>query len=139
MQRMGIWLDRADACIVNLDGSPQVSWIQSQVERPHKATGGVGSPRPYLNYAFRKEERNERRREQELHRYYEKIREKVRPATHLVIFGPGLAKKEFQKTLNQDKSYDPKIELISTPQLSENQILEQVKVFYHEPPVRKLG
>ena len=103
-KRIGVWIDHAKAHLVVLENqaAPHVVTITSDVEHRHKAmpTGGPAVPGQLHSAPIK---RYEHRREQEKHRYYERVVDAIRFADSIVILGPGLAKSELTKQIDKHR------------------------------------
>jgi len=95
-KRVGLWLDRNKAVIVNIDNNIEARSIITS-DMGHYAlysavVPGDGSP----------ENIRDRRFWNHLGEYYEKILEHLRDAAEIQIFGPEMAKYELQKRLEDE-------------------------------------
>jgi len=91
-QFVGMWLDQAGATIVTLEDGhdPVIQQVESNVESHYRLSGGWKSGMQTQDVADAK--RVERKRRQQLERYYERLSEVLREATRVLILGPGEAK-----------------------------------------------
>ena len=135
-KRIGIWIDHANTHLVVLENgtTPEVLTIESDVEHRHKATPGSGPALPgQLHSAPIK--RYEHRREQEIHRYYERVVDAVRFADSIVIMGPGLAKSELSKQIHKHRRLSGRVLGVqpADKKLTTAQLVAKVRAAFDEP------
>lgn len=135
-KRIGIWIDHAKAHLVVLENNttPEVLTIESDVEHRHKAmpTGSPAVPGQLHSAPIK---RYENRREQEKHRYYERIVDVVRFADSIVIMGPGLAKSELTKEIRKHHHLTGRVLAVepADKKLTPAQLVAKVRAAFDEP------
>ena len=92
---VAVWIDHASARMVELTNGqqPKFTTIQSQVEPRHRSTGQWGVPPPG-HIGGNTESHDQNRREEQFHRFYDLVLEKLSNCDGLLIMGPGEAKHE---------------------------------------------
>ncbi len=135
-KRIGVWIDHAKAHLVVLENqaAPEVLTIESDVEPRHKATPGSGPAMPgQLHSAPVK--RYEHRREQEKHRYYQRIVDAMRFADRIVIMGPGLAKRELIKEMRKHRQLAERVLAVepADKKLTAAQLVAKIRATFNEP------
>ncbi|MBN1424664.1 hypothetical protein JXA88_08910 [Candidatus Fermentibacteria bacterium] len=100
-KRCAIWLDHRNAWIVTFtpEGDAQVEKLESGITALRKATGGTRSATPYVHgYAARNTD--DEKRLHQLSRFYEAIVARVRDFSRVLVMGPGQARQELGKALD---------------------------------------
>lgn len=133
-KEVGLWLDRRRAVIVTLnDGTETVEYLDSNVEKRVRYSGKLEgtSNIPYDDYA---EDKRDRRINDHLTQYYERIVPYLQDATALLIMGPGEAKIEFQKHL-QNHNVPVTIHGVeAADKLTDAQIVARVRGRFEQQP-----
>lgn len=87
---VALWIDHRQAVLAVVSGDTEdLARIDSGMEKHVRFSGGEGSP----------EDARDRRFEEHLHQYYDKVVESLRDARSILIMGPGEAKQELEKRL----------------------------------------
>ena len=133
-KQIGLWIDHERAFIVSLvDSSEQILIITSDAESHIKTLGGSRTASPYGPQDVAAEKKLERKRNQHLHKYYQKIIATLKDAQQIFIFGPGAAKTELEKEINKFKELHGKIvDIKSSDKMTEGQIIAKVKKNFEE-------
>src|SRR5271163_3548982 len=101
---MGVWIDHREAVIVELSVTGEVvKRVRSAGEKQLRRSGkpSIGSFESHLVPA---DDSREREYTGQLARYYDEIISHFRAAGSILIFGPGEAKGELKKRVENDKS-----------------------------------
>jgi hypothetical protein len=133
-RKIGLWLDHRKAVLVSLEGekvTPQT--IQSNVEKRPRVKGGAPSVTPYGAQDSTYEARLGRKHEQQLKEYYDQIVSKISDARAIFIMGPGQAKTELRKRLEESGIPADSLTTASSDKLSDAQIVEKIKIHYGYP------
>ena len=130
--KAGLWVDHRQAIIVHLvDDQLTTETIASNIEKHVKAHGGSRTSTPYAPQEVVPEDRIDRKYNQHLEQYYQKITQAIGEAGSIYILGPGEVKNELTKHLQKKlQSTKPRIKLETTDKMSEAQIIAQVKLHY---------
>lgn len=125
---IGLWIDHRQAILVTLDDKKiGTKRIASDVEKKTRnALNTDGAPDQMT------EIRQDRRFDKFLGRYYDEITEYLQDADSIVIFGPGEAKGELQKTL-EEKSSSKRIRAIDTADnMTVGEVVAKVREYFQE-------
>ncbi len=135
MKKAGIWLDHRKAVIVLLaNGEESMRTLDSKAESRYRLSGGSRSHTPWGPQEKSSEQKQLERQSHQLKRYYLRVLRKIRGASVVLLMGPGEAKRELGKLI-EDRKTKPKLSLFIKPadKMTANQILARVKDFYREP------
>lgn len=133
VRRAGVWIDHKQACVVILEnGRVKFVRIQSSVEKHVRLSGELRSKRdPGGPQGVADEKKMERRRTQQLDRFYEEVTRAVENAGQICLFGPGEAKRELAKKLGSGKMRSTRVlAVMRADKLSDAQVTAKVKAFY---------
>ena len=122
----GVWVDERKAWIASKrSGDIIVVTIDSEVE-PFHLHGGSGSSTPYGPQDTVSEKTLQRRKAQQLHRYFQHVIRMIKPVNRLLITGPAEARIGLEKEIG--KSTLKLGMLINTPSdsMTENQFRAMV-------------
>lgn len=135
MKQIGVWLDKRNAHIVDIDNDRvSLNTIVSEVEDFHPSGGfGLGykgSPQDAMA-----EDKYLEREKQQLKKYFKNIVSAVSDAQDLVIFGPAETGEKLYKELTESYSdIKAKVrDVVTTDSMTKNQIKAWVKVFFNSP------
>ena len=97
-KQVGLWIDHRKAVIVRLKGQEEeIKLVESNAEKHVRFSGGQQD--------VSAENQRDRRLAGQLDKYYEEVIACIRDADSIVIFGPGEAKRELEKQMeNADLS-----------------------------------
>jgi len=132
---IGVWIDHRRAVVVTLrDGQETVATFNSDLERHPRLSGGSRSANPTGPQDVVSDTQRDRRYDHHLHRYYHEVQATIRDADGIWVFGPGEAKSEFAKVLQNIKHLAAKVEEISSAdKLTLNQIAAAVREHFCQP------
>jgi stalled ribosome rescue protein Dom34 len=110
-----------------------VTVVESDVESHIRSTGGSRAKTPYGPQDIADDKKIDRRRRDQLDDFLETVVGKVRKARKIYIFGPGMAKKELKKKIDEDKVLAEKIAGVeNADKMTRNQMIARVKSFYSD-------
>ena len=134
----GLWIDHREAVIVLLSGNKQeTKRIKSGVERQLRRSGASPSAAPFESQMVPADDSREREYTGNLANYYEEVISCLRPASAILLFGPGEAKGELKKRIERDR-LDLRINRFETAdKMTERQIVQKVRQHYFPPVVSK--
>ena len=116
----GVWIDHRQAVVVLAsDGAEEVHEVSSEAHKPPHATGTSHTNKP--------EGTQERKYASELNVYYDAVIALVKNAADVLVFGPGEAKKQFSKRLQEEESLGPVVEVETTDKMTIPQIAVHVR------------
>jgi hypothetical protein len=128
----GIWIDHKEAILVSMEGDQvAVQHVESGAESNLKPAGGWKSGGTVVAQSVFNEHTAEERRKHQYHSFYLKVIELLGESSHIAIFGPGEAKLEFAKEIEQVSGLHKKVSAVEVcDRLTENQLIAKVKAFY---------
>ncbi len=133
----GLWLDHREAIIVILSGKEQKTvHIQSLVEKQLRRAGEPAAG-PFPARDVPPDDSREREYQGDLVRYYYDLISQLRVADEILIFGPGEAKGELKKRLEQYTGHARILTLETADKMTEPQIVARVRQYFHSPVPRK--
>lgn len=123
-KEVGLWIDHREAVIVTVANKgaaegEEIKRIDSDMEKHGRFSGGSpeGSP----------EDQRDRRFANHLNRYYDEVVAVIREADSILIMGPGEAKGELKKQLEQEKLGGRIVGIETVDKLTEPQIVAKVR------------
>jgi len=139
----GLWIDHREAIIVLLSGkSEETRRIKSYAEKQLRRSGGSPSRAPFEAQSVPADDSRERGYSGHLANYYDEVISCLRPASEILLFGPGEAKGELRKRMERDKLAVRIRGCETSDKMTERQISQKVRLFYLPPratpsPLRK--
>lgn len=128
-RRCAIWLDHRTAWIVTFTpaGDPKIEKLESGITGSRKATGGTRSATPYVQgYAARKAD--DEKRSHQLSRFYESIISRVRDFSKVLVIGPGPARQELGKALDDLPGHaKPSITIHPAERMTQRQLIAHAR------------
>jgi hypothetical protein len=135
--KSGLWIDHHAAVIVELfDTEVQIRRIKSHVEKQLRRScePGEGS---FPAQEVPADDVREREYQGELARYYDEVISHLGAVEEIFIFGPGEAKGELRKRFARVKNGAQVISVEAADQMTEPQIVAQVRQHFHHEPSRR--
>lgn len=120
----GLWIDHRQAIIVLLMSSgEEIITLKSDVEKQLRRTGSRPLEGKFNAQHVQSDDRQLRSFNADLNSFYDEVIEAVRNAESLLIFGPGVAKDELKKSLNENRLGDQiagieTVDVMTTPQIA---------------------
>ena len=100
---MGLWIDHRKAVIVAVSSKGEkTSVIESKAEKQPGRFDGVRSTTPYEAQKVQADGRQDIKYADKLNIYYDEVTSVLRDAESILLFGPGEAKVELKKRLEDD-------------------------------------
>jgi hypothetical protein len=130
-QQAGLWIDHRQAIIILVtDHGEEIKPIMSNVEKQLRRTGsrpleGKFSPQHVLS-----DDRKMRSYNAELNRFYDEVIAVVQGAETLLLFGPGMAKNELKKRLEENGLGDRIAALETVDIMTNPQIAAKVRDYF---------
>ncbi len=129
----GLWIDHRQAVIVILlDQTEEIKRITSNVEKHVRYSGASHASRTSESHSATTEDGRERRFDDQLSKYYDAVISYLRDATSILILGPGEAKVELQKRLEDHGLSDRIVAIETADKLSDDQIAAEVRQHFQE-------
>jgi stalled ribosome rescue protein Dom34 len=123
---VGVWIDHREAVIVAIDDTDHetVSSIQSNVKSRTRLAGGSRGRTPYAPQDVAKEQKRDHRFQHHLNKYYDCLIEILREADAIWVFGPGEAKNELWKKIENIKCMAG---CLAEPEAAEKMTVPQIR------------
>jgi hypothetical protein len=130
-REVGLWIDHQKTVIVTMDNEKEETReIRSNVEKHVRFSGALQMKDDNGNVMSNAEDVSDRRFENHLNGYYDGVVSMLRNADSIWIFGPGEAKVELQKRLN-DQDLGERIDSVETvDKMTNRQIAAKVRHHY---------
>lgn len=131
-KQMGIWIDTIHAYIINInDDEPRIETIDSGIV-PHERFTGEGKRFTRVGNVYIDFEKNEERKfDQHMDDYLEKVMAAVKDAEELLIFGPAQTRIKLGKKIEEEKTIK-NITVVNeaAEDMSERQMVAHVRQFF---------
>ena len=121
----GLWIDHRDAVIIILDEKgEQIKRIKSNMEKHIRFSGGAQEDS--------EEDIRDRRFTNHLNKYYDEVIDSIRDANSVLVFGPGEAKVELKKRLENEKIKNLIVDIQTVDKMTEHQIAAKVRQYFQQ-------
>lgn len=139
-KQVGIWIDQEKAVIVTLRGRrASTELIESGASGHYRPSGGWKAAGTAVAQSIVREQKAERRRDQQLHRFFEAVLERLADASAIAVFGPGEAKSALSKAIREDKSLAGILRTVeAADKMTEGEFVATVRSFYGMPAKRRM-
>lgn len=128
---MGLWIDHRKAVIVRVSGKgEEISIIESKVEKQPGRFDGVRSTTPYESQKVPADGRQDIKFADQLNIYYDEVISVLRNAESILLFGPGAAKGELKKRLEDDHLAHLIQDVETVDQMTDPQIAAKVREYF---------
>ena len=119
-RKVGLWIDHKKAVIFSMsDEGAEIKRISSEMEKHIRFSGGAQEAS--------EEDQRDKRFTGHLNNYYDKVISYIRNAESILIFGPGEAKSELKKRLENEKLHDNIVGMETADKMTDNQIVAKVR------------
>lgn len=127
----GLWIDHRKAVIVFVsDEGEKTVEIRSNVEKQPGRFEGVRSTAPYEAQLAKADDIREREFMGQLDQYYKEVIAAIREVESILIFGPGEAKGELKKHLDQARLGENIVALETSDKMTDNQVAAKVREYF---------
>ena len=127
-RKAGLWIDHRKAVIVFLAGEEEeMKLVKSNVEKQIRRAAGSRSGGPFEPQTVPSDDRQQREFTEHLNSYYNEVLSCIRNAESILIFGPGEAKGELPKHLEQKGLSGRIVGIETTDKLTDPQIAAKVR------------
>ncbi|MEP7288202.1 MAG: hypothetical protein ABI947_20815 [Chloroflexota bacterium] len=124
---VGLWIDHRQAVIVTLlDQGESTKRVTSNIEKHVRYSGASHSQNPE-GHDDSSENRRDRRFDDELDKYYDDVIALLQTADSILILGPGEAKGELHKRLEEHDSSRHIVATEAADKMTDGQIVAAVK------------
>jgi len=122
----GLWIDHRNAIVVILnEKGEETKRINSNMEKHIRFGGGAQDNT--------EEDIRDRRFTNHLNKYYDEVITCIGNATSILVFGPGEAKIELKKRIEDDKSKKCLVNIETADKMTDAQIESKVKNYFLQP------
>jgi stalled ribosome rescue protein Dom34 len=129
-KEIGLWVDHREAVIVELtEKGEQITRIKANANKQIRFAGGSRKDGLQTTESIRG-----KKLDAQLGKYFENIIAQIRDAEAIQIFGPGEAKIELAKRLEQDGLKEQIIAIETTDNMTDNQIAAKVRERFQASP-----
>lgn len=129
--KIGLWIDHRKAIIVAIsDKDEKLKVIESNVEKQFRRISDAPMKGHHEGRAVHPEDTQERSYIGHLDIYYKEIIAYIRNAESILIFGPGEAKNELKKHLEQSNLGEHIKSVETADKMTDNQIVAKVKHYF---------
>jgi len=127
-QQLGLWIDHRQATIVTVtETGGETSEILSDVEKQLRRSGDSPLKGSYEALQVPSDNSLQRARTGELNTYYDEVIAHIRDADSILIMGPGVAKHELQKRLEENRLGARVVGVETVDNLTEPQLVAKVR------------
>ena len=125
-KEVGLWIDHKQTVIVTLfDQEEKIERITSGIEKYVQASRSGDDSRED------KRAEQDRGFDDHLGRYYDEVIAYLRDADSILIFGPGVAKSELQKRLEEQALNERIVGIETTDSMTDAQAAAKVRKYFH--------
>jgi len=126
--QVGLWIDHRKATIVAMtEQGAETSEILSDLEKQLWQSGDSPVKATYESFQVPADNSRQRARTGELNTYYDEVILQIRDADSILIIGPGTAKHELQKRLEENRLGSRVVGVETVDNLTEPQIAAKVR------------
>ena len=127
-KQLGLWIDHRQATIVTItEQGEEISEILSDVEKQLRRSGDSPLKGSYEALQVPADDSRQRTLTGELNTYYDEVIEQIRDADSILIVGPGAAKHELQKRLEENRLDAKVIGVETIDNLTEPQLVAKIR------------
>lgn len=124
-KEVGLWIDHREAVIVTLfDQEEKTEHVTSDIEK-YVQDSGLGD-----DSKEDKRDRLDRRFDSHLSKYYDEVIACLRHADSILIFGPGVAKSELQKELEEQALGEHVFGIETSGSMTDAQVAAKVRRYF---------
>ena len=126
--QIGLWIDHRRATIVSVtEKGEETSEILSDVEKQLRRSGDSPMKGSYEALQVPADDSRQRARTGELNAYYDEVISQIRDADSILIMGPGVAKHELQKRMEENRLGAKVVGVETVDNLTEPQLVAKVR------------
>jgi hypothetical protein len=131
-QSVGLWIDHRKAIVVTIKNDKElIRVIESNVEPRVRLAGGSRTASPYGPQEVASEGKRDERYRHHLDAYYREVIKAIRDADSILIFGPGEAKGELKKAIEESRELGRRIVGVeSADKMTQRQIAAKVRDYF---------
>ena len=127
-KEIGLWIDHREAIIVILtDGAEEIKHLSSNNGKHMRYSGSSHSKTPEGLTEVTSEDQRDRKFGNDLNKFYDEIIASIRDADSIEIFGPGEAKGELEKRIEQEGLKAHILAIETMDKMTDHQISAKVR------------
>ena len=127
----GLWIDHRKAIAVTLsDKGKKTREILSNVEKQRGRFAGKRSTASFESQLVQEDDRQQRGFTKHLNVFYDEVLSCIRDAQSVLIFGPGEAKGELKKLMEQNNHSDRVAVMESADKMTDREIAAKVRRYF---------
>lgn len=128
---MGVWIDHRQAILVTTtEAGEETAGVNSNVEKQLRRTGDSPLKGAYEAARVPPDDRRQNAFSEHLNCYYDAVIERLRPASAILIFGPGEAKQELRGRLDREHLGERVVAVETEDQMTQPRIEAKVRAFF---------
>ena len=131
-KQTGIWVDKEKAVLVTLvNGNHSIQNVESDITTKNRDSGEGKDFGKFGNQFLNSEKKKESKHQHQTANFLKKIISAIEKTDEIVIFGPAEMKIELEKMiLNNNEIADSLLDVKTSDNITENQIIAWVKGYY---------
>jgi hypothetical protein len=127
----GLWIDHRKAIIATLSEKGETTReIPSNVEKQPGRFGGKRSTASFESNLVQADDTQQRRFTKHLGGFYDEVLSCIRDARSVLIFGPGEAKGELKKIMEQNNLHDRVVVMEAADKMTDRQIAARARHYF---------
>jgi hypothetical protein len=131
--KVGLWIDHREAIIVAVtEKGEEIGVIKSEVEKQPRRSGDSPMKGSYEALQVPADDSQQRAFSGHLNIYYDAIIASIRDAESILIFGPGEAKDELKKRLDENNLGGRVVGVETVDKMTEPQIAAKIRKHFAE-------
>jgi len=135
--QVGLWIDHKKATIVTvLKQGEAINEILSEVEKQLRRSGDSPLKGSYEAHQVPADDSRQRALTGELNTYYDEVIGQIRDADSILILGPGVAKHELQKRLEENRLGAKVVGVETVDHLTEPQFAAKIRQHFANKTAR---
>jgi hypothetical protein len=136
-KQIGLWIDHKRAVILAIsEEGESLQVVESGVDRHVSFRGANRARTPYSAQHQKGDDQLDKQFEGYLTKYYEKVLIHLRSADAVLIFGPGEAKFELKKRIEQQKSHVQIDGIEAADKMTDRQIAAKIRHYFEQAGVK---
>ena len=129
--KVGLWIDHREAIIVTIaDKKEEIKQITSEVEKQPRRSGDSPLKGCYDHLQVPADNKKLKAFTEHIKNYYNEVIACIRCAESILIFGPGEAKHELKRQLENDKLDGHVVGIETVDKMTEHQVVEKVRKYF---------
>jgi len=131
--KVGLWIDHRKAIVVAItEKGEEIKEIISEVEKQPRRSGDSPLKGTYESRQVPADDSRQRTFTGDLNIYYDEVIAYIRDAESILIFGPGEAKDELKKRLEENNLSDRVVGIETVDKMTDHQIAAKIRQHFAE-------